>query len=499
MLENQPPQALDNYTQPEKIEHELDGSDDGSDDFPSLFDLAAPLCVEGAVIGLHQKLEQAVTERADVRKRYKELCRAVDSHERETRKQLNALRPRSPLPPPADVEALSSTALAASLPTVSLSKAATDALLSASDLWTLLQERIATNEMTAEADRIREQRGIEHTQLVAEEDAAQERMQELDLAIPELKARIQRTQIEAVLIVQRLSRARDGFPADATIPTEAEVNAVVAMQVHLIQSKPVELAVIDGKKRGELKQMSCPLCRSLMFTVAAHAGSPYHQPLPGHRDQEPNLLCSEPNAACAAADFQYQLPAGLRWCHTHDMREKSHQGKLVLRNASGGMPWGPPPKQVTVTVRPCGVLFADPSKVDAKQRCQTCKLASQVGGRDNEWDGADDDDDEYMSMNYGMSAADRMRQLQALPIFCADCCEGAKSYLYCQGSRCGDGPMCSLGEKNNDGEHPFNLAPCGKCGTLRCDNCYDSEAGEFGRCKRCGPPKRSRYDDGEFW
>lgn len=488
-IENQPPQALATSTQREKDADENDGGEDGSeeDNVPSLFDLAAPLCVEGSVVGFEQQLKEAATELTDLRKRFNDLRRAVSSHERETSRQVWALRPKPPPPPPAEVQDLSSTALAAALPTPSLVQAATDASFSACDLWAILQERIAVNEMDAEADSIREQREVERTRLVAEQDAAHERVQELDKAIPELKARIQRTRVEATLVVQRLCRAQDGYPADAALPTAAEVDAVVAMQARLLQSSPRELAVTEGRRRGELKQMSCPLCKCSLLFTESHTGSPYHQPLPGQRDGELNLLCSEPDAACAAADFQYQLPTGLRRCHTHDMGP--YGGRLVLQNTCGGLPWGPPPRRVTVTLRKCSVVIADPSKIDAKQRCQTCKLAAEHS-RDNEWDDADDDDDEYMLDTYGMSAAERMRKLQALPIFCVDCCEGAQSYLYCQGSRCGDGPMCSLGKREHLTE-PFNLAPCGKCGTLRCANCYEESAGgDMGRCKRCS--KRAR-------
>jgi len=108
-------------------------------DFPSLMDLAAPHCVEGAVAGMQRQLKNDKAEVAALSREGSMIRQALLDHRDTTRRLIRAVRPREPAPAPNEVQELSDAALAAAMPTRSLGEAAGAVQLTGEQLWTMLQ------------------------------------------------------------------------------------------------------------------------------------------------------------------------------------------------------------------------------------------------------------------------------------------------------------------------------------------------------------------------
>ena len=481
---------------------------------PSLMDLAAPHCVDGAVARMKRQLKHDQTEVEALNAEVHDLVVALETYRRETSRDLKAVCPREPPPVPREVQALSDAALAAAMSTPSLGEAATAAQLTGSELWTFLQKQIADHEVAAEVVRITAERAVEESRLVTRQHAAKERRDALRVEMLELTECIKRTRIEVDLQVRLLMTKHELVPPDACA-------AVVAHQEWITQASPKELSVRTGKKKGELAEMGCPVCAIPMRVHALDASNAeraQRRRRGGRR--EPSLRCVNPD--CAVCGFSFVLPPHVQWCHTIEMRALSG-GKLTLK---GFQPysWGEPPKQVHMSLPECTSLFVDKSAAVKGAHCLTCKFGAGFSYDDDRC-GLDSPDDssiyDGMNMEDEASAAEarlavkelgvkchscRVRGAHSpdcplspenLPMFCRGCRQAGKAYLYCRGSRCGAGPVCSMdiSQPEKISLDLCDLKPCQRCSKLRCWSCYEeSPGGESGECPPCGRKSEREYE-----
>lgn len=511
------------------------GESEGESDYvnvPSLMELAAPHCVDGAVASLEREITQISRERLALKGQEQKLTQEISSQRAQTQKLVRAVHPRKPPPPPDDVQAVSAAALAEAMPTPSLSEAAAGAQLTASQLWTILHETIADNEMLAEKARIQERGSAEEEVLVQKLKAIRVTRAELAEQLPVLRQRVKQTRIEVALQVHCLLRTRE-------LPSEATHAAVASHQEWLDGARRAELPMRTGKAKGELGAMECPLCKSRMHVhaldrpaaEASPATSSSQTQQSAQPPQRPALRCGNPD--CEACGFTFLLPGFLRWCHSRDMRERSavdeRDIKKVTARCEGGslvlspfqlFSWGVPPKESRFTLPACTSLFVAPGTVPEAAHCMTCKFhagfsyESEDEWFDGSFDEHDDDDPQHASSSRQVSksgVAKKCRECRVrgghapgcqlspenLPMFCADCREFGKAFLYCGSSRCGAGPLCSVaaGRPIKKYDDVCGLQPCSKCSALRCWNCYEeSPGGEMGECTRCGRASERRYE-----